>query len=312
MTSHPARPVEQRTARIHGYDVAYRLCGDPTEDRPVLLLVHGMAGSARTWHAVMPGLGRRYTVIAPDLLGHGSSSKPRHDYSLGNFASLLRDLLIALGVEHATLVGHSLGGGIVMQLAYQHPEHCERLVLVCSGGLGKEVSWILRALALPGSEYVMPVLFPGFVRDLGNTVSRWLGAHGIRAPHLEEEWRSYVSLTEPETRAAFVRTLRSVVDITGQTVSAHDRLYLARHLPTLVIWGAQDRIIPVSHAYAAHDALPGSRLEIFEHAGHFPHVEQPQQFVDVLSDFVDSTEPLRLSARDWQELLTGGPPTAEP
>ncbi|MEJ5254186.1 MAG: alpha/beta fold hydrolase [Acidimicrobiales bacterium] len=307
MTAHPARPVQQRTTTIHGYDVAYRICGDPADNRPVLLLVHGMAGSSSTWRAVMPSLGRRYTVIAPDLLGHGSSSKPRHDYSLGNFASLLRDLLINLGVEHATLVGHSLGGGIVMQLAYQHPERCERLVLVCSGGLGREVSWILRALALPGAEYVMPVLFPGFVRDLGNTVSRWLGDHGIRAPQLEEEWRSYVSLTDPQTRAAFVRTLRSVVDVTGQTVSAHDRLYLAHQLPTLVVWGAQDRIIPVAHAHTAHAALAGSRLEIFEHAGHFPQVEQPQRFIDVLCDFVDTTEPLRLDDLDWQGLLARGP-----
>jgi pimeloyl-ACP methyl ester carboxylesterase len=309
---HAERPVERRTAKIHGYDVSYRICGDPAEDRPVLLLVHGMAGSAATWRSVMPSLGRHYTVIAPDLLGHGTSSKPRHDYSLGNFASLLRDLLIALGVERATLVGHSLGGGIVMQLAYQHPERCERLALVCSGGLGKEVSWILRALTLPASEYAMPVLFPGFVRDMGNAVSRWLGARGIRAPHLEEEWRSYVSLTEPDTRAAFVRTLRAVIDISGQTVTAHDRLYLARHVPTLIIWGAHDRIIPVSHAHAAHAALPGSRLEIFDHAGHFPHTEQPQEFIDVLGDFVESTEPMHLEPRDWHALLTGGPPVAEP
>ncbi|WP_334143679.1 alpha/beta fold hydrolase [Rhabdothermincola sp.] len=304
------RPVERRTAKIHGYDVSYRICGDPAEDRPVLLLVHGMAGSATTWRSVMPSLGRHHTVIAPDLLGHGTSSKPRHDYSLGNFASLLRDLLIALGVERATLVGHSLGGGVVMQLAYQHPERCERLVLVCSGGLGKEVSWILRALTLPASEYAMPILFPGFVRDVGNAVSRWLGARGIRAPHLEEEWRSYVSLTEPDTRAAFVRTLRGVIDVSGQTVTAHDRLYLARHVPTLIIWGAQDHIIPVSHAHAAHAALPGSRLEIFDDAGHFPHAEQPQKFIDVLDDFVESTEPMRLDPRDWHALLTGGPPQA--
>jgi pimeloyl-ACP methyl ester carboxylesterase len=253
----------------------------------VLLLVHGMGDSSGT--APRP------------------SPVTTTDYSLGNFASLLRDLLINLGVEHATLVGHSLGGGIVMQLAYQHPERCERLVLVCSGGLGREVSWILRALALPGAEYVLPVLFPGFVRDLGNTVSRWLGDHGIRAPQLEEEWRSYVSLTDPQTRAAFVRTVRSVVDVTGQTVSAHDRLYLAHQLPTLVVWGAKDRIIPVAHAHAAHAALAGSRLEIFEHAGHFPQVEQPQRFIDVLCDFVDTTEPLRLDDLDWQGLLARGP-----
>src|SRR5690606_32893445 len=155
----------------------------------------------------LPALPRHATVVAPDLLGHGRSSKPRHDYSLGSFASSLRDLLVALDIDRATLVGQSLGGGIAMQLAYQHPERCERLVLVCSGGLGRDVSPILRSFALPGSEYVMPVLFPSFVRDMGNAISRKLGELGIRAPLIEEQWRAYGSLVEPETRAAFVRTL---------------------------------------------------------------------------------------------------------
>lgn len=289
---------------IHQHEVSYQACGDPSDGRPVILLVHGMAGSSATWRGVMPILGRHATVIAPDLLGHGRSAKPRHDYSLGSFASMLRDLLVALGVERATLVGQSLGGGVAMQMAYQYPERCERLVLVGSGGLGRDVSLMLRALTLPGAELVMPVIFPSFVRDVGNAVSRRLHDLGVRAPVIEEQWRGYVSLVDPETRAAFVRTLRAVVDFGGQTVSAQDRLYLAAQVPTLIVWGRNDRIIPVSHAYTAHDALPGSRLEIFEHCGHFPHSEDPVRFAEVLLQFLEETEPLELDEASWRELIT--------
>jgi pimeloyl-ACP methyl ester carboxylesterase len=304
-------PLQKRTVRIHGHEVAYRIGGpDPADGAPVLLLIHGMAGSSGTWNEVAPGLTKRYTVIAPDLLGHGASAKPRHDYSLGSFASGLRDLLVALRIPRATLVGQSLGGGIAMQFAYQHPERCERLVLVCSGGLGGEVSWMLRALTLPGVEYVMPVLFPSFAREAGDALRRRLGAIGVRAPHLEQEWRSYASLTEPETRQAFLKTLRAVVDTSGQSVSAHDRLYLAELLPTLIVWGENDRIIPVSHAQAAHEAMPGSELVLFDRSGHFPHVEEPMRFLEVLSGFFERHEPMHLDEQQWQDRLAQGPPAA--
>jgi pimeloyl-ACP methyl ester carboxylesterase len=296
--------VDTRSVWIHGHEVSYRVCGDPADGRPVILLVHGMAGSSSTWRGVMPALAEHATVLAPDLMGHGRSAKPLHDYSLGAFASMLRDFLVALGVERATLVGQSLGGGIAMQLAYQYPERCERLVLVGSGGLGRDVSLILRALTLPGAELLMPLLFPSFVRDAGNAISRRLFSLGLRAPRLEEEWRAYVSLVDPETRAAFVRTSRAVIDFGGQTVSAHDRLYLAAQVPTLIVWGENDHIIPVSHAHAAHEAMPGSRLEIFEHCGHFPHSEDPTRFAEVLLRFLDETEPLELDEASWRAMIT--------
>jgi pimeloyl-ACP methyl ester carboxylesterase len=176
-----------------------------------------------------------------------------------------------------------------MQLAYQHPEVCERLVLVDSGGLGREVNPILRAATLPLAEYVMPVLFPGFVRDRGDTVSRFLKDRGIRSGRAAEMWLAYRSLTETENRKAFVRTIRSVIDPGGQTVSAMDRLYLAAAVPTMIVWGEDDTIIPVSHAHAAHEAIPGSRLELFPGVGHFPHVEDPHRFVEVLTDFIATT-----------------------
>ena len=287
---------------LHGHRIAYSRAGDG----PAILLIHGMAGSIRTWRHVMPDLARRYTVLAPDLLGHGQSAKPPGDYSLGAHASTLRDLLLALDIGPVTVVGQSLGGGVAMQLAYQHAELCERLVLVGSGGLGREVSWMLRIFAWPGVEYVMPAVFPSFVRDAGESVRGWFGRRGVRAPHLEEMWQAYVSLGDAESRRAFVRTLRSVVDPGGQAVSAKDRLYLAAAMPTLLVWGDRDAVIPVQHAYDAHAAMAGSRLEIFEGAGHFPHVEDPRRFVDVLSDFMQSTTPARASEVPWRDLLARG------
>jgi pimeloyl-ACP methyl ester carboxylesterase len=272
---------------LHGHDLAYREAGEG----PTLLLIHGMAGSSRTWKAVMPELARHFHVIAPDLPGHGESAPPTGDYSLGNLAATLRDLLGVLDVQRSTIVGQSLGGGVAMQLAYQHPELAERLVLVCSGGLGREVSWMIRALSLPGAEYVAPVIFPGFVRDLGDRVAGVVERLGVRAPQLAEMWDAYATLTIPEHRDAFLRTVHAVIEPGGQAVSATDRLYLAAAMPTLIVWGDADPIIPVSHGIAAHEAMPGSRLEIFEGVGHFPHAEEPERFARVLLDFLATTEP---------------------
>ncbi|HEX5095675.1 MAG TPA: alpha/beta fold hydrolase [Acidimicrobiia bacterium] len=291
---------ELRYATIHGHDVGYRTGGSG----PVLLLVHGMAGSSDTWLPVLPALAERFTVVAPDLVGHGASAKPRGDYSLGAFANSLRDLLVTLGHERVTVVGQSLGGGVVMQFAYQFPERCERIVLVSSGGLGEEVNLLLRALALPGAEYVLPVACTTWLHDRVVSVFRGLRRVGLRpSPNLVEVWRSYGSLADAPTRTAFVHTLRSVIDVAGQRVSARDRLYLASALPTLIIWGDHDRIIPVGQAYATHEAIPGSRLEIFEGVGHFPHCERPRHFVEVLTAFMHSTEPGPVSAEHWQQAI---------
>jgi len=284
---------------IHGHEVGYRRGGEG----PVILLIHGIAGSSRTWKKVMPTLAARYTVIAPDLVGHGESAKPMGDYSLGAHASGLRDFLGVLGIPRATVVGQSFGGGVAMQLAYQHPECCERIVLVDSGGLGREVSWVLRGFALPGAELVMPVLFPPFVRDVGNEVRRVLHRVGLRWARVDEMWRAYASLAESPNRASFLRTLRSVVGPGGQTVSALDRLYLAAAMPTLIVWGDADDIIPLRHAYTAHEAIPGSRLVIMEGAAHFPHVEQPERFIEVLTDFMETTEPSPADPASYRALL---------
>ena len=276
---------------IDGNRVVYRIAGAG----PLLLLVHGMAGSSETWKHVMPALAERCTVLAPDLLGQGQSDKPRGDYSLGAHANMLRDLLDALGHERATVIGQSLGGGVAMQFAYQFPERCERLVLVNSGGLGQEVTFYLRMLTLPGFESVFPLFCTARLRDAGSRIARGLGRAGVPStPARREIWRSYASLADPASRRAFFRSLRDVIDFSGQAVSALSRLYRAARLPTLIVWGARDPFIPVSHAIVAHEAIPGSRLEIFEDVGHYPHCEAPERFVEVLVDFMASTEPARL------------------
>ncbi len=290
---------ELQRVSIHGHEVRYRCTGHG----PVLLLIHGIAGSSRTWREVMPALAQHHTVLAPDLLGHGESAKPIGDYSLGAYASGLRDLLGVLGIPRATVVGHSFGGGVAMQLAYQHPETCERLVLVASGGLGREVTWLLRLLTLPGVEYLLPFVLPSFVRDRGNEVSRLLHARGLRSARLDELWRSYGSLADSPNRQAFVRTLRAVLDPGGQVVSATDRLYLAARVPTLIMWGERDQVIPVRHAHDAHDAIPDSHLEVFPGVGHFPQVEQPEAFVAALEHFLATTEPGAAGPETYRDLL---------
>ncbi len=293
--------MELRTVTLHGHTVAYRTAGEG----PVVLLVHGMAGNSASWSRVIPTLARRFTVLAPDLFGHGSSSKhPLGEYSVSGHANLLHDLLAALGHERATLVGQSFGGGVVMQLAYQFPDQCERLVLVSSGGLGREVGTLLRMLSLPGAEHVLPLGCSPRLRDAGARIGEWLAGLGLRAgPVVQEIWRGYAGLADRDARVAFFRTLRAVVDAGGQAVSAVDRLYLASSTPLLIVWGSEDALIPVDHAHAAHAAIPGSRLEIFPGVGHFPHVEAPERFLACLEDFIDATAPARLSEHQRRALL---------
>jgi pimeloyl-ACP methyl ester carboxylesterase len=298
-----ARAIRHEEIVLHGHRVSYRAAGEG----PVIALVHGIAGSSEQWEPAMRVLAERFTVVAPDLLGHGRSAKPRGDYSLGAYASGLRDLLAALGHDRGTILGHSLGGGVAMQMAYQFPERCERLVLVSSGGLGREVHFLLRAAALPGSEFVLPVLAANRIINAGASLGGVLRRFGIRTgPDVEEMWRSFSSLGDVEARHAFIQSLRGVIDPRGQRVAASDRLYLAQRIPTMLIWGERDPIIPVRHGRAAHDMIPGSRFEVFPDAGHFPYRDQPRRFIKTLSDFIDTTEPADVSDADFRDLLREG------
>jgi pimeloyl-ACP methyl ester carboxylesterase len=288
---------------LHGHRVFYRGAGSG----PVIVLVHGITSTSATWANVLPYLAENYTIIAPDLLGHGESAKPRGDYSLGAYASGIRDLLIALGHERATFVGHSLGGGVAMQLAYQFPEHCERLVLVDSGGLGRGITPLLRVASLPGSELLLPLLVDERLLGAGRLVGRMLGRVGLRVhTDVGEVLRGHASLSDGEARAAFLHTLRTIVDLRGQRVDASDRLYLAQAIPFLIVWGERDPIIPVEHGRMAHELVPGSRLEIFPDAGHFPHLDDPLRFARLMTDFMETTEPATIQTDRWSDLLRHG------
>ena len=276
---------ELKFLELHGDRLAYRDAGDGE----VLLLIHGMARSSETWRSVLPPLSKKFRVIAPDLLGHGESAKPRSDYSLGAFAVLLRDFLDELGVSQATVVGHSLGGGVAMQFVYQHPDYGKQLVLIGSGGLGPDVGWVLRLLSAPGAELVLPIIAPKPVLRVGNKVKSWLTGVGIQSPRGAELWSAYSSLSDRQTRQSFLRTLRSVVDYRGQAVSALNRLKLQAEVPVMAIWGEKDDIIPVAHAYAAQAARQGSRLEVLPGVGHFAQVEAPTKVVDLIEDFIATT-----------------------
>jgi pimeloyl-ACP methyl ester carboxylesterase len=292
---------------VHGYRRVYRIAGSG----PPLLLIHGIGDSSATWRTVLPALARKHTVIAPDLLGHGMSAKPRADYSVAAYANGVRDLLGVLNIDRVTLVGHSLGGGVAMQFAYQFPEKTERMVLVAGGGAGRGVSPLLRAATLPGATAALAaVRLPFAGTAIGAAISvleRLDTGLGHDAPDLR---RVVEALPDARSRAAFIRTLRSVVDWRGQVVTMLDRCYLARGMPTMLIWGSRDSVLPVGHAYQARAAMPGSRLEIFDGAGHFPFRSDPDRFVALVQDFVSSTAPAEWGVEDWRGLLRAGRPAA--
>ena len=297
---------EEWEIALHGRRVIYRITGSG----PPVVLIHGMLNSSRHWQAVADRLAGEYTVVAPDLIGHGDSAAPRGDYSLGAHAASIRDLLAAIGIEQATIVGHSLGGGVAMQFFYQFPQRVERLVLVSSGGLGREVGPLLRTAALPGmSRLLSATLHP---RMLG---ALWEGGARMRArgmgggAYLQAVARALRPLENKDAREAFLQTLRSVIDTRGQRVSATDRLYLLETMPTLIVWGERDHTIPLEHGRRAHLAIPGSRLRTLPAAAHFPNLEDPEGLARELLEFIATSQPAALEATaDWGAVLAGRSP----
>jgi pimeloyl-ACP methyl ester carboxylesterase len=298
----PCRQVSE-TRVVHGHRRAFVRAGEG----PALLLLHGIGNNCLTWSGIIDRLAETNTVIAPDLLGHGNSDKPRGDYSIAAYANGMRDLLSLLDIEQATVVGHSLGGGIALQFAYQFPERCQRLALVGSGGLGPELSAGLRAATLPGAELVLTALagVSGPLR-LGLQVLERAGrATGWRrVGDLAEAGDALLALKDVEARRAFLRTLRGVVDAHGQAVTALDRLYLADSIPMLVIWGSRDPIVPALHAETVRSLVPSARIEMFDGAGHWPHLDDPDRFCDALLDFIATTEPAAHDLDSWRRLLS--------
>ncbi|GGJ50832.1 alpha/beta fold hydrolase [Streptomyces brasiliensis] len=287
---------------VHGYRRAFRMAGEG----PALVLIHGIGDSSATWADVIPDLARTHTVIAPDLLGHGASDKPRADYSVAAYANGVRDLLTTLGIESATLVGHSLGGGVAMQFAYQFPDRTERLILVSVGGVGREVNPVLRLVSLPGADLLLAALrLPGARLQVG----LWAHLMHLLDTDLGQDASELLTLVDalPDetSRNAFIRSLRAVVDWRGQVVTMLDRCYLTEGMPTMLLWGDRDSVVPVRHAYGAHEAMPGSRLEIFEGAGHFPFHTDPARFLALVEEFTSTTPPADWSRDRWRELLLG-------
>jgi pimeloyl-ACP methyl ester carboxylesterase len=268
------------------------------------VLIHGMLNSSSHWQAVALKLASEHTVIAPDLIGHGDSAAPRGDYSLGAHAASIRDLLAAVGVDRATLVGHSLGGGVAMQFFYQFPQRVERLVLVSSGGLGREVSPMLRTAAMPGMSALLSATIHPRLIDALRRGGRHLRERGVgTGVYLQAIARALGPLENRDARAAFLHTLRSVIDVHGQRVSATDRLYLLESMPTLIVWGERDHTIPLAHGRSAHEAIAGSRFRTLPAAAHFPHLEDPDGLAGLLREFIAGTEPGMIADGDWGAIL---------
>lgn len=295
--------LEYRT--IHGYRRAFRVAGSG----PPLLLIHGIGDNSTTWTTVQTKLAQRFTVIAPDLLGHGKSDKPRADYSVAAYANGMRDLLSVLDIERVTVVGHSLGGGVAMQFAYQFPQLVDRLILVGAGGVTKDVNVALRIASLPmGSEALaalrLPMVLPA-LQLVGRVGGALFGKTGV-GRDIPNMLRILADLPEPTASSAFARTLRAVVDWRGQVVTMLDRCYLTESVPVQLIWGSKDSVIPVSHGRMAHAAMPGSQLEIFEGSGHFPFHDDPDRFVALVQTFIDSTAPATHDQEALRNLLRTG------
>jgi pimeloyl-ACP methyl ester carboxylesterase len=291
---------------LHGRRAVYRIAGAG----PPVVLIHGMLNSSSHWHDVAHRLAVSHTVVAPDLIGHGDSAAPRGDYSLGAHAASIRDLLTAIGIERATVVGHSLGGGVAMQFFYQFPERVERLALVSSGGLGRDVGPALRTAALPGTSALLSLtIHPrllGAIRGLGIRM-RERGMHS--GAYLQAVARALRPLQNAGAREAFLQTLRSVIDVRGQRVSATDRLYLLEAIPTLIVWGERDHTIPLEHGRTAHRAMPHSMFRTLPTAAHFPNLEDPDGLADALLEFIAATEPAPAEAlADWGAVLVGRSP----
>jgi pimeloyl-ACP methyl ester carboxylesterase len=296
-----ATPFEEWQIELHGRRVIYRIAGSG----PPIVLIHGMLNSSSHWQAVAANLAEEHTVVAPDLIGHGDSAAPRGDYSLGAHAASIRDLLAAIGIDRATIVGHSLGGGVAMQFFYQFPQRVERLALISSGGLGHEVSPMLRTAALPGMSGLLSLTInPRLLAALWDAGGR-MRRRGISlGVQLQAVARALRPLENADARSAFLHTLRSVIDVHGQRVSATDRLYLLETLPTLIVWGERDNTIPIEHGRRAHQTIAQSTFRTLPQAAHFPHLEDPDGLSQLLREFVATTQPARLEDSDWGRVVS--------
>lgn len=277
--------VVRRFVTVGAHRLSYQEAGPA--GAPVVLLVHGLASDSDTWELAIPLLAAHgLRVIALDLLGHGDSDKPAGTYLLDDFADSLHGFLAALGIEKATICGHSLGGAIAVHFGYHYPDAVERLVLVSAGGLGREVHFALRAAALPGARAALALaMHPALQAVYRRPALR--RALRLTPENLRNLRRTGRALGDPAGRGAFVAAVRGVIEPGGQRGSFIEMRYLAEHVPTLLVWAERDSVIPVAHAHATREHLPGSQLVVFPGGGHEPHRRHAQKFADAVAGFVN-------------------------
>ncbi|MEP6852962.1 MAG: alpha/beta hydrolase [bacterium] len=287
MTERANQSPRRSTTDVDGHRMSYLHAGPP--DAPAVLLLHGLVSDSTTWSRAMTALtGHGLQVVAPDLLGHGDSAKPTEGYALDSFAAAGNQLLERLGIERATVVGHSYGGAVAMQLAHSYPGRAERLVLVAAGGLGRQVHPILRVATLPGAQTVVRVLLNRQTASVYRA-PRLHRTLRLSADVVANLGRAGRGLSDPSGRAAFFATLDTAIRLSGQRGSMLELDHVGLDLPTLIVWSQDDPVVPVAHAHATHAHLPHSRLEVFPGSTHQPHHHSAQRFADAVADFISTT-----------------------
>jgi len=283
----PVVEVRRNCAEARGHRVSYQEAGP--DDGPVVVLLHGLASDSDTWdRAIGPLAEQGLRVIAVDLIGHGRSDKPVTEYGLDDFAASLNAFFDAVGITGATIAGHSLGGAIAIHFGYHYPHHVRRLVLVSAGGLGREVHPVLRAASLPGADRVLELA----MRPRLTRLYRRPALHRalrLTPDNLVNLRRAGRALGDEAGRRAFIAALRGVIEPAGQRGSFIEMQYLTERVPTMIIWSERDGVIPVAHARAANDHLPGSRLVVFPGGGHEPHRRHARAFAEALGSFIRET-----------------------
>lgn len=273
-----ATGLQHRYISVNGVRTHYLVAGDG----PSVILLHGVGSSVVAWRENIQPLARRFRVYAVDLPGHGDSEKPRMDYSLAVASRFMIGLQDALGLQHAHLVGQSLGGLIVLRFALDHPERVGRVVTVGTAGLGRDVAWIIRWISVPvvGEVIVHPT-----ASKMKHLLKRVMHGNGSRDQDLlNEVYRARVS---PGAERALVHMVRWGVTPFGLRRRALVLPELPRlKPPLLLIWGANDSISPVHHGYHARTALPTARLAVFEDCGHWVQMERADEFNQLVEAFL--------------------------
>jgi pimeloyl-ACP methyl ester carboxylesterase len=276
----PLPKYQDRYVKVDGKNVRYWVAGEG----PAVILVHGLACSAEFWQYNVADFAQEYRVYALDLIGFGRSDKNVDEFTLAYGASFIAGFMDTLGIERAALVGNSLGGAICAQFSVQYPRRLDKLILVDSAGLGRELQFFLRLWSVPILGGMIFGPYQRTFRLLAKLVFYDWSA-------VDEEWLADAAavLSLPGVRENALATARIGVDLRGQREELFRGLHgqLSRMtVPTLIIWGSHDLAVPVSHAYTAQDLIPNSRVRIMERCGHIPQMERPQEFNRLVLDFL--------------------------